>query len=49
MISTDPSGATEKAGQLKRFLDTYSALFKQLASAPVKSQAVRRKANSHAE
>jgi hypothetical protein len=48
MISTDPAGATEKAGQLKRFLDTYSALFKQLASAPVKSQsqAVRRKAKS---
>lgn len=49
MISTDPAKAIEKAGQLKTFLDSYSVIFKQLAAAPAKSPAVRKKAKRHEE
>lgn len=38
MVGTDPAGATAKAGQLKMFLVSYGAIFKQTAAAPVKPQ-----------
>jgi hypothetical protein len=46
MVIADPAGVTAKAGQLQRFLDSYSALFKQLAAAPEKRPATSKSARS---
>jgi soluble cytochrome b562 len=49
MLSADPAGAIAKAGQLKMFLDSYGAIFKQMAAAPEKHQTVRKKGHNREE
>jgi hypothetical protein len=42
MITTDPSGAKMKGGELKAIIDKWDATFKELAAAPAKPEAVKR-------
>ncbi|HLA26680.1 MAG TPA: hypothetical protein VJZ49_02165 [Syntrophales bacterium] len=46
MITADPAGAKAKADTLKPFLDSYGAVFEQLAAAPAKSQGTKKKAST---
>ena len=43
-FATDPGGAKEKMMRLKFFLESYTALFQQLAAAPARPEAARKKA-----
>ena len=43
-FATDPGGAREKMGRMKSFLESYTALFQQLAAAPAKAGAGKKKA-----
>ena len=43
MIAADPTGAKAKAGELKAILDKWDATFKELAAAPAKTEAPKKK------
>ncbi|MDO8722604.1 MAG: hypothetical protein Q7J31_10335 [Syntrophales bacterium] len=46
MITADPAGAKAKADTLKPFLDSYGAVFEQLAAAPAKNRGTKKKAST---
>ena len=46
MITADPAGAKAKADTLKPFLDSYGAVFEQLAAAPAKTKGTKKKART---
>ena len=43
MIATDPAGAKAKAGELKTIIDKWTATFGELAAAPAKTEAPKKK------
>jgi hypothetical protein len=43
MIAADPAGAKAKAGDLKAIIDKWDATFKELAAAPAKTEAPKKK------
>jgi len=46
MITADPAGAKAKADTLKPFLDSYGAVFEQMAAAPAKTKVTKKKART---
>ena len=43
MVAADPAGAKEKAGELKAIIDKWDATFNELAAAPAKTEAPKKK------